>query len=74
MLPRYAGGADRGTRRPDTGLRNSMVWEYDDGAMVEMISDNTWQTRRAPIGDWTDVTYDSGNWPNAVMLAPGVTP
>ncbi len=41
---------------------------------IELISDASWRTRRAPDEGWNKAKYDDTIWANATTLADGVTP
>ncbi len=41
---------------------------------VDLVSDESWSTRRNPDGPWTTATFADADWARALPLPPGVTP
>lgn len=46
----------------------------DGRPAVNLLSDETWRTRRNPEGGWTTAAYADTDWTRAQLLPPGVTP
>jgi hypothetical protein len=41
---------------------------------IEIVTDNTWRVRRAPVGNWEAADYDDRDWFPAALLPEGVAP
>ena len=48
---------------------------FNNRKSIEIVSDDTWRVFRSPDGkDWRNISYQDGEWLDAVQLPPGVAP